>query len=110
MTYIALGNPEMNVSRVDRRAITEKRTVSGEDVRRRYARSLDVVGTVVDELDEVHVFDNSGATFKPVLTISRGIVERAEVVPAWTERAFARQLGRGIAERGSATEAPGLDR
>ncbi len=105
MTYIALDNPEDNVSRVDRRAAIERRTVAAEDVRRRYERSLDNVATIADELDELHVFDNSGKNFEHVLTMQRGhITTLAEVIPAWVERAFGSQLagsvrGPDLAER-----------
>jgi len=50
-TYIALDNVEDNLWRVDRRSVTEIRTVPAEDVRRRYERSLENVGAVADHLD-----------------------------------------------------------
>lgn len=89
MTYIALDNVEDNLWRVDRRSVTEIRTVPAEDVRRRYERSLENVGAVADHLDLLVVFDNSGKRFEPVLRMERGrIVTVADTIPAWTKRAF----------------------
>jgi len=95
MTYVALEHPEDNVSRVERRAAIERRTVPAEVVRRRYERSLSNLGDVADTLDRLDVFDNSGQAFRATLTLDRGrIVATAPHLPAWTQRALRVQLER----------------
>jgi predicted ABC-type ATPase len=93
MTYLALESPEDNVKRVKLRELEERRTVPGDDVRRRYDRSLDVLGTVVDRLDRVDLFDNTGTEFAYVATLERGrVISLATDIPAWVERALPVQL------------------
>ncbi len=95
MTYVALKHSEDNVSRVERRAAIERRTVPAEVVRRRYERSLTMFCYVADTLDRLDVFDDSRQDFQAVLTLERGrIVAAAPDMPAWTRRALRVQLER----------------
>jgi predicted ABC-type ATPase len=93
MTYLALESPETNVDRVQLREIEERRTVPAPDVRRRYERSLDALGSVVGRLDRADIYDNTGRGFSFVATLERGrVITLARETPAWVERALSVQL------------------
>ena len=76
-----------------RRAGSNERVAQGghyvpaTDVRRRYFRSLDNLRQVLETVDEVIIYDNSGLEPRLILEIRSGVVvSKADDLPSWARQ------------------------
>jgi predicted ABC-type ATPase len=86
--YIALENPQINVSRVNDRVHKGGHFVPLEDILRRYERSMINLKTAVALADTTVILDNSDEMLK-VLQFEQGFVTwRSKYIPKWVTRAL----------------------
>jgi len=85
--YIATGDPEINVSRVEYRVKSNGHSVPVDKIKSRYYRSLDQLLGAVSLSDRAYIFDNSGQERAWVAEITDGaeLEYKTDVVPAWFE-------------------------
>ena len=74
LIYVCVDSPERNIQRVRERVAQGGHDVPGEDIRRRYARSLENVAGVLANLNEAILFDNSEAEPRKVLEMRSGAI------------------------------------
>lgn len=81
--YVCVRDPEMSVQRVRERVAKGGHTVPEADIRRRYARSLTNMRSILPIVPQVLVFDNSHTAIILVLEAQFGSVrfERVERFP-----------------------------
>jgi predicted ABC-type ATPase len=84
--FVALNNPERNISRIIDRVAKGGHFVPDEDVRRRYARSMLNAVELLRFADRTRVYDNSDHEARLILTFQCGTLSwRADPLPAWAE-------------------------
>ncbi len=66
LLYICLDSPERNVRRVQERVVQGGHSVPGEDIRRRYERSLENPPEAISLSGRAVLMDNSASDMKPV--------------------------------------------
>jgi predicted ABC-type ATPase len=82
--YVGLGSAERHVRRVKVRAQAGGHDVPGEDVVRRYHRSLANLPTVLQRADRVLIYDNAGRDMRRVVSVKAGQVRRVNGTGWWT--------------------------
>lgn len=82
--YVGLGLAERHVRRVKVRAQAGGHDVPGEDVMRRYHRSLANLPAVLSLADRVLIYDNAGRAMRRVVSIKAGRVRRVNGTGWWT--------------------------
>jgi predicted ABC-type ATPase len=82
--YVGLGSAERHVRRVKVRAQAGGHDVPGEDVVRRYHRSLANLPAVLQQVDRVLIYDNAGREMRRVVSIKSGQVRRVNGTGWWT--------------------------
>lgn len=93
MTFVSVKSAKLSLARVLARAAEEKRTVPQDVVLRRYPRSLARLSAILNELERVDVYDNSGTELKHLARIDRGrIVTVSYDLPVWAEQALREPL------------------
>jgi predicted ABC-type ATPase len=94
LLFVALGNAELHVQRVQLRVLQGGQDVPEDDVRRRFHRSLQHAPAAIRLADEAVVFDNSGRKPQRMLEVRNGrITWRAARLAEW-----ARDLAQEISE------------
>lgn len=84
LIYIGTANVEINLARVANRVSLGGHDVPEEDVRRRYARSLQNLPLAVRLADRAMLLDNSEETgYQLVGVIENGIAEWLQALPQW---------------------------
>jgi len=84
LVYICLDSSERCIQRVRERVAQGGHSVPGNDVRRRYARSLSNVEYVLKSVDEAILYDNSGPEPRLILEMRSGtVVSRTSEMPTW---------------------------
>ncbi|HEY1948787.1 MAG TPA: AAA family ATPase [Bryobacteraceae bacterium] len=84
VVYICVDTPERNIRRVRERVLQGGHDVPDEDIRRRYARSLQNIQAALKIVGQCTVYDNSGAEPRKVLETRAGvIVWQAVDQPSW---------------------------
>lgn len=78
LIYVLLDSPERSIERIRLRVAKGGHHVEDDDVRKRYARSLDQMRWFLNEADHAWIFDNSGAKPKQVGEKAAGIVTVAD--------------------------------
>ncbi len=85
--YTRVGTPELNIKRIEARVADGGHHIPDEDVRRRYHRSLDNLPQAIAIADKTVLYDNSGARYQVVATLSKDQFGFAEGAPRWAARA-----------------------
>ena len=83
LVYICNGTPDTAVARVAQRYAKGGHTVPEEDIRRRYARSLEHLPEAIRRADKATIYDNSGEKFKKVAIFENGTLIEHEFTPEW---------------------------
>lgn len=92
MTYVATGDPEINVERVRERGLRGGHSAPRERVLAIYRASLANLVPALRVFDRVHVWDNSLDRLRPRLVLGmrdRAVTFRAPSVPSWLKHALA---------------------
>ncbi|PTV70226.1 zeta toxin family protein [Agrobacterium pusense] len=76
--YVALDSVETNIERVRQRVEAGGHDIPEDDIRRRYAGSLDKLAAALQHADEALLMDNSGLEPHEVFRISSGEVVSAD--------------------------------
>ena len=66
LIYVLLDSPDRNVERVRLRVAKGGHAVDEDKIRTRYDRSLQQLPWFLEHADQAYLFDNSGATPKPI--------------------------------------------
>jgi predicted ABC-type ATPase len=82
--YVGLGSPERHVRRVKVRAQAGGHDVPGEDVVRRYHRSLANLPAVLRQADRVLIYDNAGRAMRRVVSVKAGRARHVTGTGWWT--------------------------
>lgn len=84
LLFIALDSPERCITRVKNRAAQGGHFIPEEDVKRRYARSMERAAEALPLTDVATFFDNTGDDARIVMIANEGqVVWRAEPLPKW---------------------------
>lgn len=84
MRYVAVSDAEMNIRRVQARAVAGGHWIDPDTVRRRVAGSLDNLAAAIAIADRAVLLDNSGSSHRRVLDVERGRVAfEAPDRPGW---------------------------
>lgn len=95
LVYVILDSPERSIARIALRVRKGGHNVADEDVRKRYARSLEQMPWFLDQADQAWLFDNSGAQPKLIGTKEAGVLTLArDALPALVD-AIQKDLGIG---------------
>lgn len=86
LVYICAGSPDSAVQRVSDRYAKGGHTVPEEDIRRRYARSLENLPGAIKQVDKARIVDNSGDRYKEVATFENGKLRSHEFTPDWFKK------------------------
>ena len=84
LIYIGTEDVNINLSRIQQRVLSSGHDVPENDVRRRYARSLDHLPVAVQRGDHTLLFDNSTeSAYQLVGVLSPPLVQWFEPLPRW---------------------------
>jgi predicted ABC-type ATPase len=82
--FVALDFVALNIERVQARAASGGHVIAPDDIRRRYARSMDNLPRALLIVDRATLVDNTGRSPRPVMDIiGRRIVRAVPDLPQW---------------------------
>ena len=90
LIYIGLDSPEFAVARVAERVANGGHDVPQEDIKRRYRRGLNNLGTMLAKADRGLVYDNTEGGYQSVMEVKKGLVQVKEGArfPSWLSDAL----------------------
>ncbi|HEX5399967.1 MAG TPA: hypothetical protein VFY06_13060 [Verrucomicrobiae bacterium] len=91
--FVATGDPDINVSRVQNRVKLGGHPVPEDRIRTRYHRSLDLLMNAIRHTNRAYIFDNSGDnedkkhTWLAEITEGKQLELKTDSIPAWFKQA-----------------------
>lgn len=91
--FVATGDPDINVSRVQNRVRLGGHPVPEDRIRTRYHRSLDLLMNAIRHTNRAYIFDNSGDnqeqkhTWLAEITEGKQLELKTDSIPAWFKQA-----------------------
>ena len=92
--FVCTQDPAINKERIQNRVLKGGHPVPEIKVEERYYRSLEILATVANYAHRSYLFDNSGEETLLIaeLTPEKKIILHNELIPAWVERYFLKEL------------------
>lgn len=83
LVYVGINNVLNAIDRVSQRYKNGGHFVHEEDIKRRYARSLENLPKAIKQVDYAVILDNSTREYKDIATFEKGKLKSLQFVPTW---------------------------